>query len=607
MSGRERSRRMPAWRRPARLFGRPVVAWASAAAVLAAALLGGCATAPLSNDPKNLFARAEPATVIVQGQVSAHISTPGDWTVNEPKVRDALYAQGLTDSSPEWDSARFDVIYSNPIAYLDPDYSAAPYETDAKAGWTGSGFIADPNGYVVTNAHVAAPSDEEVKSGLVAQGLQQFIDKDVAMWAERGRTPAQLKTMAAADAEWMAHYLTVSKMTKKFSVVMGANIAGTDVTPKEITADVVAAGEAIPGKDVAIVKIEGRNYPTIPIGDDAEVNVGDKLYVIGYPGAAQGGVHQLISVESLTEPTFTSGVLSAKKRATQGFEVMQTDAAVTHGNSGGPVLDSTGKVVGLATFGSLDPSTGKEIQGYNFIMPATLVRQFLDRSGAHPAQSEFTKLYDQGLAQEASSHFKAADATFQQIERLTPGNPYVLKHVSQDEAAIAAGKDRSLDLLPMLGIGTAILIVLVGGAVAVMLVARRRATPATSAARAGPAPQEPLPATPAATPDAATESAAPVSEAGSERVTLLVVGPSGTRQVVVDPPAIIGQAADCEVTVDDPQMSDRHAAIARVNGVLEITDLGGANGIEVNENTVTISPLRQGDRIKLGGTEVVIV
>ena len=43
-----------------------------------------------------------------------------------------------------------------------------------------------------------------------------------------------------------------------------------------------------------------------------------------------------------------------------------------------------------------------------------------------------------------------------------------------------------------------------------------------------------------------------------------------------------------------------------MNGVLEVTDLGGANGIQVNENAVAVSPLQQGDRIKLGHTEIVI-
>ena len=596
----QRSGRAPGRSGAVRFNRSQLSVWAFVVVVLAVAVLSGCGNAALSNDPKNLFAKAEPATVIVQGEVGAHVSVPGDWTVNEPKVRAALFDKGYSEDGPDWDSARFNEIYSNPIAYLDPDYSADPYETDATAQWWGSGFIADPNGYIVTNAHVAAPSDDDIKSDLVAQGLQEFIEKDVAMWAAKGgRTEAQLKQMAAGDQEWMAHYLTVSNPTKKFSVIMGANASDKDAAPKEVTADVVAAGEAIPGKDVAIVKIEGKDYPTVPIGDDTQTEVGDKLYVIGYPGAAQGGVHQLISTKSLTEPTFTTGVLSARKQATQGFEVMQTDAAVTHGNSGGPVLNSQGEVVGIATFGSLDPSTGEEIQGYNFIMPSTLVKQFLDRSGAHPAQGEFTKLYILGLTQEASNQFKAANATFQQMARLSPGNPYVQQHISDNEAAIEAGKDRSfgvipmmgVTLLPMIGTGLGLLVVVIAGVVILILATRKKTAPEAPAASGAPAPG----------------NTAVSSEPDMSTATLLVIEPSGTRQLAVGLPAIIGSGANNQVVIDDPEVSDRHAAIALVDGALEVTDLGGANGIQVNGNTVTIAPLQRGDRIRLGQTELVVV
>jgi serine protease Do len=581
---------------------RPTFVWVVVVALLATTLLGGCGEA-LSNDPKNLFAQAEPATVIVLAEVSAHISTPSDWIFNEPKIRDALSAQGITESSPEWSSAHFDLVFNNPIEYLDPDYSVAPAETDTSSSWSGSGFIADPDGYVVTNAHVAAPPDDEVKAGLVEQGLQKFIERDVALWAKKGYSEDRLKRLAAADEQWMAHYLKVTNQVKTISVVMGANVQGTDVAPKTITADVVTAGEQIPGKDVAIIKIEGKNYPTAPLGDDSQLNVGDKLYVIGYPGVASGGVNQLISPKSITEPTFTTGVVSAKKQATQGYQVLQTDAAVTHGNSGGPVLNSQGQVVGIATFGAVDPSTGQTVQGYNFIMPSTLVKQFLDRSGAHPAQGEFTKLYAQGLAQEASNQYRAASATFQQIAKLSPGNPYVQQHVSQDEAAVAAGKDRTFGIAPMIALAAVFMLVVAIGMVIVFRGRGRKAAQPIPVQAAVIAPQEhqqlaEAPGAPVV--GEGTVAAAP----GKETVTLWVTTPSGTHQVVVGLPAIIGQGADSEVVLDDPDVGVHHAQIARVDGVLEVIDLGSQTGIQVNGSPVPSAALQHGDRIKLGHSEI---
>jgi len=200
---------------------RSILACALVAALALVPLLSGCGTAALSNDPKNLFAQAEPATVMVQVQVTAHISTPSSWIFNEAKIRDELYSQGLTESSSNWDTAYFNLVFNNPIEYLDPDYSKAAATTDTTSGWWGSGFIADPNGYIVTNAHVAAPPDDQVKSGLVSQGLQTFIDQDVAAWSARGYSGDQLKLLATADQEWMAHYLTITNQVTTINVVMG--------------------------------------------------------------------------------------------------------------------------------------------------------------------------------------------------------------------------------------------------------------------------------------------------------------------------------------------------------------------------------------------------
>ena len=319
--------------------------------------------------------------------------------------------------------------------------------------------------------------------------------------------------------------------------------------------------------------------------------------------------------------------MSAKKQATQGYEVIQTDASITHGNSGGPVLNSQGQVVGVATFLSIDPSTGQAVQGFNFIMPSTLVRQFLDRSGAKPAQGEFSKLYTQGLTQEAAGEYTSARDSFQQIEQLSPGNPYVRHHVSQDTAAIAGGKDKPSGVTSMLWIG-AILLLAVGVGVALVVRSRRRNPNAPISARAyvatqaGPASlgtQEPTPLPPSAGyPPAslgpsepasvvpAAQGAAEAAESTGEAVTVLVISPSGTTQLSVQLPAIMGSGADCQIVIDDADVSPHHAALARVNGELEVTDLGGLNGIQVNGNTVTISQLQRGDNIKLGQSEVII-
>jgi S1-C subfamily serine protease len=89
--------------------------------------------------------------------------------------------------------------------------------------------------------------------------------------------------------------------------------------------------------DLAIVKIPPDRLISVPMGDSANVQVGDCVLAIGAP-------------EDLPQ-TVTSGIISAKGRVTQdGYEsFLQTDAAINPGNSGGPLVDMSGHVIGINT------------------------------------------------------------------------------------------------------------------------------------------------------------------------------------------------------------------------------------------------------------------
>ncbi len=76
--------------------------------------------------------------------------------------------------------------------------------------------------------------------------------------------------------------------------------------------------------------------------------------MIGYPGAAT--FHELLSEETVMVPTITSGMVSGYRMKMEDVEVLQSDVTVTQGNSGGPMIDASGKVVAVVSFGSLDPT-----------------------------------------------------------------------------------------------------------------------------------------------------------------------------------------------------------------------------------------------------------
>jgi serine protease Do len=94
-----------------------------------------------------------------------------------------------------------------------------------------------------------------------------------------------------------------------------------------------------PGSEVALIKIDGDNFPILPMGDSDKIEIGDWVVAIGNPFG-------------LSE-TVTVGVISAVGRSNVHIaayeDFIQTDAAINPGNSGGPLIDLDGRVIGINT------------------------------------------------------------------------------------------------------------------------------------------------------------------------------------------------------------------------------------------------------------------
>ncbi len=107
---------------------------------------------------------------------------------------------------------------------------------------------------------------------------------------------------------------------------------------QEYTARIVGGDSAV---DVALLKIQGENLPFATLGDFEETRVGEQIYVIGNP------------LGELTY-TMTAGIVSALDRSipvstTLSIDMFQIDAAINNGNSGGPIINRYGQVIGLAS------------------------------------------------------------------------------------------------------------------------------------------------------------------------------------------------------------------------------------------------------------------
>ncbi len=124
-----------------------------------------------------------------------------------------------------------------------------------------------------------------------------------------------------------------------------------------------------PSSDLALLKIEAENLPTIPLGDSDNLQIGEWVLAVGNPF-------------SYLTSTVTAGIVSAKGRELDIIEgkrtieeFIQTDAAVNPGNSGGALVNAQGDLVGINT--AIATPTGV-YAGYSFAIPVNLVLRIIE-------------------------------------------------------------------------------------------------------------------------------------------------------------------------------------------------------------------------------------
>lgn len=365
-----------------------------------------------------------------------------------------------------------------------PDYikpSNKVIKKEVETGAMGTGFIITPDGYVLTNAHVVYAEDEYLKWQLTQTALKEIIKKDVEdVTAEAGEMNVGItdETMKIAIDHAAAFYqqnMVLDKIDTKIYTEMGVAIPGLQAIQRGFGSDLRKRGEPSPGKDVAILKIDKNNLPTVKVGEDANVTTGDRVFILGYPGVAT--FHEYVSQESAIEPSMTSGLISAKKTMQGGWDVFQTDAEMTHGNSGGPVFNERGEVIAIATFGSVDYQRGgAEVAGMNFVIPITIAKQFLKELNITPQESQLSKTYEQGLIYYDNEQYSYALEKFREVNELNPGYPYVQQNISDARQAITEGRDRSTPIWYYVAVGFGGLMI-VALAIAGFLVWRARHLP----------------------------------------------------------------------------------------------------------------------------------
>jgi len=444
----------------------------------------------------------------------------------------------------------------------------------------GSGAFIDPNGYIATNAHVTQKThdgDEAAKKAITRRYLQ--------MVARAANTDLDHLTQAQIDRIVRRSSF---RTFRKIQIVIAPN---GDRLPFEIKAYGAPVGE---GKDVCILKVETKNAPILELGDSDQMHLQDHVTVVGYPAAADTDV---LDEKSSLEASVTDGKVSAHKATTEGAPVLQISAPATHGNSGGPVVDDQGDVVGLLTFRG-DEVNGQEVQGFTFAVAASTVQEFIKQAGANNKLGPVDTLWREGLDLFAQQKYKLAIGKFEEVRRLYPKHSEVERIITEAQQEISAGHDKSTPLWPIL-LGVAGVFV-VGVALVIGLIVflvRRGKRPAAPAQAAVVPPGSPqMPVKPNADP-MFVDKTVPVAMLGAIHFTS---GPlAGQRFEIRANGIYIGRDATmAQIIINDGRVSKRHVWVGPKNGKIVVVDMGSTNGTFLNEKhsaRINEIPVSRGD------------
>ena len=194
------------------------------------------------------------------------------------------------------------------------------------------------------------------------------------MVSDGSLTPQQIAERIAPSVVLIKAVVPAGTLTGSGFVV---DPSGTIVTNLHVIRGATAVAVKFPGgdvydvarvrayderKDLAVLQIPGFGLPGAELGDSDSVRQGDPVVLYGNPLGLEGSL--------------TSGVVSGLRSVDSGMKVIQTDASANPGNSGGPLLDAKGRVVGVLSF----KLSGTE--GLNFAIPINYVRGLLQMDHA---------------------------------------------------------------------------------------------------------------------------------------------------------------------------------------------------------------------------------
>ncbi|HJW94657.1 MAG TPA: trypsin-like peptidase domain-containing protein [Thermoanaerobaculia bacterium] len=505
------------------------------------------------------------------------------YTVKPAVVRVNAYATGQFRYTPSTISDVEAQLHTDGFDFAARALPANETALDTGAGGSGSGFIINPDGVIVTCGHVVSPTRDDaalrrelLRNGAIATLLRHFPVEN-------------LRSIHRGDGlDRYINYVATAGQLQNVRVVNEVELSNGEKLPFRIKSYSPPLNER--GTDLAVLQIDRRNLPAIRLADSDTARVGDSIWAVGYPAVASSSddvIGGWLSRDSDLEATVSPGNVTAIKRNIANVPVLQSNVAIYRGNSGGPVVNRDGEVIGISTWGHTDAEQIK------FLVPSNVAREMLQASKvAINADGEMGRHYRAALDAAADGDWSKASSEVAVASAMFKGSPDLIRFRHDAERAL-----KTLPPWRLHPIASGVVAAFVGAFVigGTLLLTRSRT-------------KIPLPPEVAGTVETVLPNEGGLATRMLGRFTILNGSRAGQRLGLGGSGIRIGRESTiCEIVLENPKVSRLHAEVVSIDGKVMLIDRNSSNGTYVNDQKIDKRFLKDGDIIYFGGRNAVAV
>src|SRR5690348_6230415 len=251
--------------------------------------------------------------------------------------------------------------------------------------FTGSGAFISSDGYVLTADHVVDYANND-------QIILDFFNSAVDEFAQAfnfTQSDAQQFLLNKADAG----LIQIPTQIVSQKVFLSTAYTGALTNPAGVTSYAIThivANSPVDKQDVAIVKVEAKDMPYLQLAPANSVHLQDTITAVAYPADADTGDFTALlsptsggnvnTANSLLTASVNTAQVTSQKTFADGTPVYETSGLANHGSSGGPVIDTQGRIVGVVDAIAID--NGQDDTRVVYLIPSDVAAQYVRQSGA---------------------------------------------------------------------------------------------------------------------------------------------------------------------------------------------------------------------------------